>query len=258
MSLLLDPRRRAMLREMGVRVWQPAAPAASHDATDSIAADALIARAAAQNDTKLPVELPRVAAPAVPVPASAPASSVPQAVDAATSSPTASWRLGEGRTLYPAQAALTARWLVLAETPAASLRDDAFDPLAGESGELLDKMLRAAKLPQAALALLVPMARLSATAPHDSNLTDALAACILQARPDIVLIMGRLAAQAVLQTGDALGKLRGRVHRLGALQGVPMVVTYEAAYLLRNPGDKGKAWDDLKLAMAAISNPSAA
>jgi uracil-DNA glycosylase len=260
MSLLLDPRQRAMLREMGVRVWQPALPISPpmslQSAIDVIAVDARTTPAATQTSLNPPVSVAQVAAPVVPLAMRAVPAPVPRAADVQTAAPAAGWHIANGRALYPPQATSATRWLVLAETPAGSLRDDGFDPLAGESGELLDKMLRAAKLPQAALALLLPIARLSATAPHDPALIDALAARVAQARPDIVLIMGRLAAQAVLQTGDPLGKLRGRVHKLAALQNVPTVVTYEAAYLLRNPADKGKAWEDLKLAMASIPNPS--
>jgi uracil-DNA glycosylase len=58
--------------------------------------------------------------------------------------------------------------------------------------------------------------------------------------------MGRFAVQALLQTTEPIGKLRGRVHRYGD---VPVIVTYHPAYLLRNLQDKGKAWADLCLAM---------
>ena len=60
------------------------------------------------------------------------------------------------------------------------------------------------------------------------------------------VVMGRLAAQAVLQCNYPLGKLRGHVH---GLHGVPAIITYDAAYLLRNPLEKAKAWEDLCLAL---------
>ena len=66
-------------------------------------------------------------------------------------------------------------------------------------------------------------------------------------RPDVVLVMGRLAAQAVLQSNEPLGKLRGRVHELHGMQAI---VTHDAAYLLRTPLDKAKVWEDLCLAMS--------
>ena len=62
--------------------------------------------------------------------------------------------------------------------------------------------------------------------------------------------MGRFAVQSLLRTGDAVGRLRGRVH---SYQGVPLVVTYHPAYLLRNLEDKARAWDDLCLARDVLA-----
>jgi uracil-DNA glycosylase family 4 len=67
-------------------------------------------------------------------------------------------------------------------------------------------------------------------------------------RPRIIVAMGRFAAQALLQTSEPLGRLRGRVH---LFEDVPVVVSYHPAYLLRNLPDKAKAWSDLCLAQAA-------
>jgi DNA polymerase len=64
-------------------------------------------------------------------------------------------------------------------------------------------------------------------------------------KPRIILAMGRFAVQSLLRSQEPIGKLRGRVH---VYQGVPLVVTYHPAYLLRNPLDKAKAWADLCLA----------
>ena len=64
-------------------------------------------------------------------------------------------------------------------------------------------------------------------------------------QPRIILAMGRFAVQSLLRSGEPIGKLRGRVHRY---QGVPLVVTYHPAYLLRNLPDKARAWADLCLA----------
>ena len=58
--------------------------------------------------------------------------------------------------------------------------------------------------------------------------------------------MGRFAVQSLLRSSEPIGRLRGRVHRY---QGVPLIVTYHPAYLLRNLEDKAKAWDDLCLAV---------
>ena len=67
-------------------------------------------------------------------------------------------------------------------------------------------------------------------------------------QPRISVAMGRFAAQALLGSSEPLGRLRGRVHER---QGIPVIVTYHPAYLLRSPQDKALAWDDLCLAMEA-------
>lgn len=149
-----------------------------------------------------------------------------------------------------------ARWLVLAESPTAALQPDAaFKPFEGDAGKLLDNMLRAARLhQQAAEVRLAPLVRhisgQSGAADAASDLTSTLAELIQSSQPDVVLIMGRLAAQALLQSDLPLGKLRGQVHRL---HGAAAIVTLDAAYLLRTPLDKAKAWDDLCLAMSLVN-----
>ena len=64
-------------------------------------------------------------------------------------------------------------------------------------------------------------------------------------RPKIILALGRIAAQTLLLTDTSISRLRGKMHEY---RGVPMVVSYHPAYLLRNPVDKAKVWDDLCLA----------
>jgi DNA polymerase len=64
-------------------------------------------------------------------------------------------------------------------------------------------------------------------------------------QPKVIMAMGRFAVQSLLKSADPIGRLRGRVHEVA---GVPVVVTYHPAYLLRSPGDKNLAWDDLCLA----------
>jgi DNA polymerase len=258
MSLDIDKRRRAMLREMGVRVWQPLPPEALPvvAATEVIAADVRVKSASGhfepqvQEKAAAPAPLAptpaRPAAPSVAAPVTRPAASAPASGQAA-------WQVGDVQTLYAATArAGGARWLVLAETPASALGSPVFD---GDAGRLLGNMLRAARLDRAGAVLLAPLVRRAASV-ETQVLSADLAALLAHARPDIVLVMGRLAAQAVLQTSQPLGKLRGEVHRL---HGIPTVVTYDAPYLLRIPADKARAWDDLCLAMglAAPAAPAA-
>ncbi|AYQ27988.1 MULTISPECIES: uracil-DNA glycosylase family protein [unclassified Polaromonas] len=263
MSLVLDKRHRAMLREMGVRVWQPAPDVVP--AIDSGAGGASTARAAADfvHETK-PVapaaaSPAREAIPARTAPARAPvapAAAAPQA-PAREAAATGTWSMGEAQALYADVAhGEGSRWLVLAETPAAALQRGPFNPFEGEAGKLLDNMLRAARLNKAGVVLLAPLARgAAAGAGTGTGLPEALPALVAAARPDVVLVMGRLAAQALLQSSEPFGKLRGQVH---GLHGAKTVLTYDATYLLRNAADKAKAWDDLCLAMSLVTTPGSA
>ena len=233
MSLDLDKRQRAMLREMGIRLWQP--PGAASEAAAP----------------------PHAAAvrPAAPPPAPTPSVVTAPSGGSAQGAPTATgsvWTLGAARAVYEPAAGASARWLLLIETAADSA---AADPLAGDTGKLLDNMLRAAGLPNSARAAWVPVQRLVSAAGPDSGepgpaLQISLSALVQAEKPDVLLIMGRLAAQALLQTTEPLGKLRGQKHQLA---GVPAFVTYDAAYLLRSLPDKARAWDDLCLAQQGLS-----
>ncbi len=258
MSLSLDKRQRAMLREMGVRVWTPAVPVAAvaaelpqKPALDLPQVD-LAASLASPVVVKTPVAAP---APAVEIALRAPERQAPRSPAMTREDGAASWRIGEAVALYAeAASAEGPRWLVLAETPAVALQAGAFNPFQGDAGKLLDNMLRAARLNKAGVALLAPLVRLAASG-GAGDLAATLAALVAAAQPDVVLVMGRLAAQALLQSDQPFGKLRGQVH---ALHDAPVIVTYDATFLLRSPADKAKAWDDLCLAMrlaAESGNP---
>ena len=72
-------------------------------------------------------------------------------------------------------------------------------------------------------------------------------------QPKLILTMGRIAAQTLLNSSAPVGRLRGSVHRYrgpgSPSDGVPLLVTYHPAYLLRSPREKRKSWDDLRLAL---------
>lgn len=231
MSLDLDKRQRAMLREMGIRLWQPPGAASEAAAPPHAAA------------------VRPAAPPPAPSVVTAPSGGSAQGAPTATGSV---WTLGAARAVYEPAAGASARWLLLIETAADSA---AADPLAGDTGKLLDNMLRAAGLPNSARAAWSPVLRLATAAGPDSGepglaLQSSLSALVQAEKPDVLLIMGRLAAQALLQTAEPLGKLRGQKHQLA---GVPAFVTYDAAYLLRSLPDKARAWDDLCLAQQGLS-----
>ena len=287
MSLALDNRHLAMLREMGVRLWLPpaqaqpapaAASGAAPDAIDLVAAYARKPGASGINDLNVAAGIAfSIADPTATTPTPPPARQSAAALPATPATPdrtaasTAApgWQLGTAQLLYanaspPGEGAVAGpRWLLLGETPAASLRKPVFDPFEGDAGRLLGNMLRAAGLHksgqpgEAGPVLLAPLARLAAggvsPAALPAELAAELASLIAQTRPDVILVMGRLAAQAVLQSSNPLGKLRGQVH---TLHGVKTVVTYDAAVLLRSPQDKAKAWEDLCLAMELVQRVS--
>lgn len=162
-----------------------------------------------------------------------------------------------------------AHWMVVGEAPGAQ-EDEQGEPFVGAAGQLLDAMLRALALSREAegdAARRVYIANtLKCRPPGNRNpQADELAQCepfllrqIELVQPRIILAMGRFAVQALLRSSDPIGKLRGRAHRY---QGVPLVVTYHPAYLLRNLPDKAKAWEDLCLAaevaeQAALPRPA--
>jgi len=129
----------------------------------------------------------------------------------------------------------------------------------GAPGELMQRMLRAVGLPAdgqghaagVRLALAVRCAPAEGRVPDAEQLTACAAgirAEIERLRPRVVLALGRTAAQGLLGSGDAIVRRRGVVHRLGD---VPVVVTHELPFLLRQPEGKAEAWDDLCLALEA-------
>jgi len=144
----------------------------------------------------------------------------------------------------------TADWLVIGEAPGAD-EDRLGEPFVGQAGKLLDAMLAAISLKRGDNVYIANL--LKSRPPGNRNPEpDEVAACrpyllaqIELIQPKLILALGRFAAQNLLDTDEAIGRLRGRVHRF---QGVPLVVTYHPAYLLRNLADKARAWEDLCLA----------
>lgn len=144
-----------------------------------------------------------------------------------------------------------AQWMVIGEAPGAD-EDRQGEPFVGAAGQLLNAMLAAIELPRES----VFIANVLKCRPPDNRdpSPEEIEQClpylhrqVALVRPKIILAFGRVAAQNLLGTDAALGKLRGAVHRFGA-DNTPVVVTYHPAYLLRSPGEKRKAWEDLKFA----------
>jgi DNA polymerase len=143
-------------------------------------------------------------------------------------------------------------WLVIGEAPGAE-EDRRGEPFVGAAGQLLDAMLRAIGLDRASNVYIANVLKSRPPGNRDPK-PEEVAAClpylvrqIALLQPKIMLAVGRIAAQSLLGTDAPLGRLRGRVHYFGELN-TPLVVTYHPAYLLRTPGEKRKAWEDLKFA----------
>ena len=151
-----------------------------------------------------------------------------------------------------------AHWMIVGEAPGEH-EDLQGEPFVGKSGQLLDNMLRSLALtrqPAAPDRQVYIANAVKCRPPSNRNpQPDELAHCepflirqIQLVRPHLILAMGRVAAHTLLRSTEPIGRLRGRVHRF---EGVPLVVTYHPAYLLRNPQDKARAWEDLCLAQRA-------
>ncbi len=146
---------------------------------------------------------------------------------------------------------LQAEWLVVGEAPGAE-EDRQGEPFVGRAGQLLNAMLRAIGLAreQVYIANVLKCRPPQNRDPMASETMECLPFLdrqIALLKPRIMLVVGRIAAQNLLRTDAKLGALRQQVHSFGA-SGVPLVVTYHPAYLLRSPAEKRKAWEDLKFA----------
>lgn len=144
-----------------------------------------------------------------------------------------------------------AEWLIVGEAPGAN-EDRQGEPFVGRAGQLLNAMLRAIGLSRdevfiANVLKCRPPGNRDPAAFETAACLPYLERQIALLKPKILLAVGRIAAQNLLGTDVALGRLRQQVHAFGASQ-LPLVVTYHPAYLLRTPTDKRKAWEDLKFA----------
>jgi uracil-DNA glycosylase family 4 len=142
-------------------------------------------------------------------------------------------------------------WLVIGEAPGAD-EDARGEPFVGQAGKLLDAMLVAVGLRRDENAFIANVLKCRPPGNRDPS-NDEVAACrpflmrqIELLKPGLILIVGRIATQALLDPDTSLARARGKVHRLDVGgRSIPTVVTYHPAYLLRTPQDKAKAWSDL-------------
>jgi uracil-DNA glycosylase family 4 len=145
----------------------------------------------------------------------------------------------------------TADWMIIGEAPGAD-EDRQGEPFVGRAGQLLTAMIAAIGCRREEVYI---TNILKCRPPGNRDpLPEEVACChdylerqIELVGPALILVVGRIAAHNLLQTDLPIGRLRGRVHRYGK-QGIPLVVTYHPAYLLRSPLEKRKSWEDLQLA----------
>ena len=286
----LDARQRAMLEEMHIKVWLPKAPAPVLTTAPAVASGGQAPKAAAESGAAPPPESPVKSKSIANNDGSTRAAGTfdsKKQVDASfeTSHPSVAadiaqmtWpalmeavamcracKLCESRksTVFgmgqpPAAPELAPRadWLIVGEAPGEN-EDLQGEPFVGQAGQLLDNMLKAMALERHRNVFITNV--LKCRPPANRNPEPAeVARCLpfLQRQiellqPKVILAMGRFAVQALLQTAEPIGKLRGSPHQY---HGVPVIVTYHPAYLLRSLPDKAKAWADLCLALEVMKN----
>ncbi|MEI7840657.1 MAG: uracil-DNA glycosylase [Methylococcaceae bacterium] len=145
---------------------------------------------------------------------------------------------------------VNADWLFIGEAPG-EYEDEQGKPFVGEAGQLLTKLLHAMRLTREevfitnVLKCRPPQNR----DPHVDEIKqcrDYLRRQIALIQPKIIIAVGRIAAQTLLNTHEKIGKLRGEVHYV---ENIPLIAIYHPSYLLRSLIEKRKAWQDLQFAL---------
>ena len=255
MSLELDARQRAMLAEMGVPMFQPLRREVPQDSP------------AVVPPARAPMPQPqRIALQEAPPKRAAPAASAPLAGGielmewdalAQAVSECRACVLCQGRKTVFGAGDRRADWLIVGDAPTEEESEQG-EPFLGQAGKLLDNMLKALGLDRQRNVYITNALKCCPPG-HRNPEPQEVAQCepflrrqVQLLQPKIILAMGRFAVQSLLGTDEAIGKLRGRRHEY---MGVPLVVTYHPAYLLRNLPDKAKAWADLCLALEVMGGP---
>ncbi|HSV70752.1 MAG TPA: uracil-DNA glycosylase [Methylibium sp.] len=256
-----DERQRALLAAMGLRLWLPPQVQAHLDGVPSRPPSPPSGRAGGEAVASHLVREPvPVAAGSRPAPETRPrpvgveTMDWPALRDAVAGCTACGLCRGRRNTVFGVGHE-RAHWMIVGEAPGEN-EDRQGEPFVGSAGQLLDNMLRAVGLSRAANTADDPARQvfianvLKCRPPVNRNpRPEEVAQCVpflkrqvALVQPRLILAMGRFAVQALLETDVAIGRLRGQVHRY---EGVPVVVTYHPAYLLRNPADKARSWDDL-------------
>jgi DNA polymerase len=144
----------------------------------------------------------------------------------------------------------TASLMVVGEGPGAD-EDAQGEPFVGRAGKLLDEMLKSIGRSRKDNVFIANVVKCRPPGNRDPD-PDEAEACrpflerqIQLVKPKLIVALGRIAAQRLLQTDEPLSRLRGPMHSYGPYK-TPLFITYHPAYLLRSPREKAKSWDDLK------------
>ena len=147
--------------------------------------------------------------------------------------------------------------MVIGEAPGAE-EDRRGEPFVGRAGQLLDQMLLSVGLRRGDV-FIANVLKCRPPGNRDPHVDEA-AQCsaylnrqIALIKPRVLIAVGRIAAQRLLQTNASLARLRGKIHHYGENK-VPLVVTYHPAYLLRSPDQKRKAWEDLLMSQQVLKD----
>jgi len=288
-SLHLDERQRAMLHAMGVTHWWPTetAPAEAKSPATALPMPTAATQPPSPRPAQAPTAIDTQKIANNPARKSTegqfgtlnspiPSPSTPDPEAPRTDVSTMDWDeltqaishcracgLCQGRQhAVPGMGHRQARWMVVGEAPGEQ-EDRQGLPFVGPAGQLLDAMLSAMGLERERDVYIANV--IKCRPPHNRNPEPSeVAQCqpylrrqMALVQPDVILALGRFAAQSLLAgvvpdvERAPLGKLRGQVYTAAA---IPVVVSYHPAYLLRNPADKGKVWEDLCLAMAHLGH----
>jgi uracil-DNA glycosylase family 4 len=249
---LTESARRAYLAAMGIDLWErrPPRPTSARPVTDTVP------------PVSSPPATPSAVPAAAPVPASPASSSPGPIVTGLEWAPLEAQVKGCARCGLHATrtqavfgvGSMRARWVFVGEAPGAD-EDRQGEPFVGRAGQLLNAMLTAVglKRDEVYIANVLKCRPPGNRDPQPDEVEQCEPYLVRQIeliQPDLIVALGRHAAHSLLKTELPLAKLRGQRLRY---HDIPLVVTYHPAYLLRNPADKRKAWQDLCLARSVLA-----
>ncbi len=248
----IEAKKRAYLAEMGIDVWERRGPADVATEAPAVA------------EQNIGADTPVIAREAVVLPAvssSGDHSARVAAMDwddlAQTVSVCTRCALHDGRTQTVFGVGnRQAEWMVIGEAPGAE-EDKQGEPFVGRAGKLLNSMLQAIGLERESVYIANilkcrPPGNRDPKPEEEKACRDYLERQIRLVKPKIILAVGRIAAQNLLRVDTPIGKMRGRKYEYQDL-GIPVIVTYHPAYLLRSPLEKRKAWTDLLYAKSVLA-----